>query len=138
MDQQQHQRMNEATGQFAGALTESVRTISERGASAQERGAHLAEDFLNGMINNLRTQVEQNRQVTQQLADHQQRQQEAAQTLTQESVNAYMDFVNSMFSFYQGGVKQAQRSAGEAAEGGGREELRNIVRESVQRSEGGS
>ena len=53
-----------------------------------------------------------------------------------------MDFVNSMFSFYQGGVQQAQRqteqaqrSAGEAGGGSG-EELGNIVRESVQRSRG--
>jgi hypothetical protein len=44
----------------------------------------------------------------------QQKQQEASQALTQETVNAYMDFLNSMFSF-------AQRST-QAAQGGPREE----------------
>jgi len=39
------------------------------------------------------------------------RQREATQALTQESVGAYMDFVNSMFSYYQGTVEQAGRQA---------------------------
>ena len=46
--------------------------------------------------------------MTQQLADQQQRAQEAGRTLTQESVGAYMDFVNSMFSFWQGSVEVAR------------------------------
>ncbi len=45
----------------------------------------------------------------QQLADQQQRAAEAGQTLTRESVDAYMDFVNSMFTFWQGSVEQARR-----------------------------
>jgi hypothetical protein len=50
----------------------------------------------------------------QQLADQQQRATEAGQTLTRESVEAYMDFVNSMFSFYQGTVEGTQRGTREA------------------------
>jgi hypothetical protein len=46
------------------------------------------------VVENLRSQAEENRQVTQQLADQQQRQADAAQTLTRESVDAYMDFLN--------------------------------------------
>jgi hypothetical protein len=41
-----------------------------------------------------------------QLSDQQQRAQEAGKQLTQESVNAYIDFVNSLFSFYQGSAAQ--------------------------------
>jgi hypothetical protein len=71
------------------------------------------------VLNNLHAQAEENRQVTQQLADQQQRAAEAGQQLTQESVNAYMNFVNSMFSFAQqgpeaarGGTERAAREAG--------------------------
>ncbi len=32
-------------------------------------------------------------------------------TTWQESVGAYMDFMNSMFSFYQQGIEQANRQA---------------------------
>ena len=112
-DQQSQQRINEAAEQFTDALVESYKTVTERGASAQEQGAQLTEDFFNRVVENLRTQAEESRQATQQLADQQQRQVEAAQTLTRESVDAYMDFMNSMFSWWQGGVQTAERGARE-------------------------
>ena len=49
--------------------------------------------------------------MTQELQGQQERQREAMQALTQESVGAYMDFVNSTFSYYQGAVEQAGRQA---------------------------
>jgi Na+/phosphate symporter len=112
-DQQSQQWINEAAEQFTDALVESFKTVTERGASAQEQGAQLTEDFFNRVVENLRTQAEESRQATQQLADQQQRQAEAAQTLTRESVEAYMDFMNSMFSWWQGGVQTAERGARE-------------------------
>ena len=62
------------------------------------------------MINNLRTQAENNRALAEDLIEQQRKQQEASQALTQESVNAHMDFLNSMFSYYQGSLDEAQRS----------------------------
>ncbi len=109
MDQQEQQRLNQAADEFTNALVESFRTVADRGVSAQEQGAQLTEDFFNRVIENLRSQAEDTRQMTQQLADQQQRGADAAQTLTQESVGAYMDFMNSMFSFYQGSAEQARR-----------------------------
>jgi hypothetical protein len=47
------------------------------------------------------------------LADQQQRQAEAVETLTRESVEAYMDFMDSMFSWWQGGIQTAERGARE-------------------------
>jgi light-regulated signal transduction histidine kinase (bacteriophytochrome) len=102
-DQQSQQRINEAADQLTDALVQSYKTVAERGVSAQEGSAQVTEVFFNQTINNLRAQAEENRQATQQLADQQQRQAEAAQTLTKESVGAYMQFMDSMFSFWQGG-----------------------------------
>ena len=113
MDQQSQQRINEAAEQFTDALVQSYKTVTERGASAQEQGAQLTEDFFNRVVENLRIQAEQNRQATQQLADQQQRQADAAQTLTRESVDAYMNFVNSMFSYWQGVAQTGERGARE-------------------------
>jgi hypothetical protein len=112
-DQQSQQRINEAADQFTDALVQSYKTVAERGASAQERGAQVTEVFFNQTINNLRAQAEENRQATEQLADQQQRQAEAAQTLTKESVGAYMEFMDSMFSFWQGGIQTAEQGARE-------------------------
>ena len=113
MDQQQQQRINEAAEQFTDALVQSYQVVAERAGSAQEQNAQLTEAFFNQTINNLRAQAEENRQASGQLADQQQRQADAAQTLTQESVGAYMAFVDSMFSYWQSGIQTAERGARE-------------------------
>src|SRR5215210_8766212 len=112
-DQQSQQRINEAAEKFTDALMQSYKTVAERGASAQERNTQLTEVFFNQTINYLRGQAEENRKVSEQLADQQQRQADAAQTLTRESVDAYMYFMDSMFSWWQGGVQTAERGARE-------------------------
>ena len=115
MDQQQQQKVNEAAAQFTDALVQSYKAVAERGVSAQEQGAQVTEVFFNQTINNLRAQAEENRQATQQLADQQQRRQEAGQQIAQESVGAYMAFMDSMFSYWQGGIQTAERSTEESA-----------------------
>jgi uncharacterized protein YdiU (UPF0061 family) len=113
-DQREQQRINEAADAFTSALVESYRTVADRGVQAQEQNTQFTKDFFNRVINNLHTQAEDNRQTTQQLADQQQRGAEATQTLTQESVDAYLDFVNSTFSFWQGGIQAEKKGAAEA------------------------
>jgi predicted RNA polymerase sigma factor len=112
-DQQQQTRVNEAAEKFTDALVQSYKVVTDRGASPQEQNAQLTEVFVNQTINSLRTQAEQNRQATQRLAEQQQRQADAANTLTRESVDAYMHFMDSMFSWWQGGVQTAERGARE-------------------------
>src|SRR5947209_6629218 len=99
-EEQQQQRVNQAAEQLADAIRESYQTLAERGTSAQELNAQLTQDFFNKVLENLGTQAEETRQMGQQLAEQQQRATEAGRTLTQESASAYMDFMNSMFSFY--------------------------------------
>ena len=111
MDEQQQRQINEAAEQFASAIRDSYQAVADRTVSAQQLNAELTQDFFNRVINNLRNEAESNRELTQELAGEQLRGAEATQLLTQESVNAYMDFVNSMFSFWQGNVAQAQRQA---------------------------
>jgi len=113
MDQQSQQRINEAAEQFTDALVQSYQVVAQRAGSAQEQNAQLTEAFFNQTINNLRAQAEENRQASGQLAEQQQRQADAAQTLTQESVGAYMAFVDSMFSYWQSGIQTAERGARE-------------------------
>ena len=112
-DQQQQQKVNEAAEQFTDALVQSYKTVAERGVSAQEGSTQVTEVFFNQTINNLHAQAEENRRAIQQLADQQQRQADAAQTITRESVDAYMDFMDSMFSWWQGGIQTAERGARE-------------------------
>jgi polyhydroxyalkanoate synthesis regulator phasin len=109
MDMKQQKQVNEAAEKFAEAIRESYQALADRSVSAQEINAQLTQEFFNGVINNLRSQAEGNRALTEDLIEQQRKQQEASQALTQESVNAYTEFLNSMFSYYRGSLDEAQR-----------------------------
>jgi hypothetical protein len=113
MDERQQKQVNEAAEKFAEAIKESYQALADRSVSAQDLNAQLTQDFFNGVINNLRTQAESNRALAEDLIEQQRKQQEASQALTQESVNAYTEFLNSMFSYYRGSLDEAQKSTGQ-------------------------
>jgi hypothetical protein len=112
MDDRQQRQVNEAAEKFAEAIRESFQAVSDRTVSAQQLNAELTQNFFNSVIENLRAQAEGNRALTQESVDQQEHQREAAQTMAQASVGSYMDFLNSMFSYYQGTVQQVQRQTG--------------------------
>jgi hypothetical protein len=112
-EEEAEQQANEVAKQFADAVRGSYQAVADRSVSAQELNAELTQQFFNTVIGNLRTQAEENRQMTQQLADQQQRQAEATRTIAQESVGAYMEFMDSMFSYWQGGLQTAEQGARE-------------------------
>jgi hypothetical protein len=114
MDNQQQQRMNRAAQEFTDALVAAYKTTSDSTVVAQQLGAQQIEYFFDGVINNLRTQGEGTLQLTQQLADQHQLARECAQDLAQMSTDNYMDFLDSMFSFYQGGTSRTQSRTEEA------------------------
>ena len=120
MDEQEQREVNEAERLYA---------------EAQALNAQLTQQFFTDVINNLRTQTEDNRAMTQELVDQQRRTQEAGQALTQESVGAYMDFVNSTFSFYQGSVQEEEGA--EVAERGTMETDTSTGGERVESQEAG-
>ncbi len=109
--QEQQQRLNEAAEQFADALVQSYQAVSELGVTTQERNVQLSEEFFNKVVSNLRTQADSNLQLSEQIADQQQRQVQAAQTFTQETVDAYMDFASSVFGFWHRGTQVAEIGA---------------------------
>ena len=119
MDDQQQQRVNQAAEEFANALRESYQTVASYGESTYDMNAQLTEQFFNSVVNNLQTQAEANRQTGEQLAEQAQRGQEASRQLTQESVQAYMDFVNSMFAFSQTGTQAAESGSQQADQAAG-------------------
>ena len=111
MEGQQAQKVNEAARQFAEALTESYEKVSDQSVSAQALNAELTQSFFNAVVSNLYRQAESNREMTQELIEQARRGQEVSQTLTQESVNAHMRFLDSMFFYYRQSMEEAERSA---------------------------
>jgi hypothetical protein len=108
MNDRQAQKVNEAARKFAEALMESYRAVAGRAVSTQELNAELTQQFFNAVISNLYNQAEGGREMAQQLADQQRRQMEATQALAQQSVNAHMGFLDSMFVYYQGLMRESE------------------------------
>jgi hypothetical protein len=111
MDSQQQQRMNREAQEFTDAVVAACKTTSESTVMAQQLGAQHIEYFFTTVIHNLRAQAEGTLHLTQQLATQQQLARKATQELTQLSTDNYMDFLDSVFSFYQGGTSRTQRRA---------------------------
>jgi hypothetical protein len=126
MDDQQRQRINGAAQEFADALVVAYRTTSDGTAAAQRLGAQQTEYFFNTVMDNLRAQAEGTSQVTRQLAAQQELAREATRELTRVSTDNYMDFLDSVFSFYRGGPSRTQRRA---------EETRRRVEDAEARAE---
>jgi hypothetical protein len=114
MDNQQQQMINKAAQEFTDALVASYRATSDRTVAAQELGAQQIEYFFNTVIDNLRVQADGASQVTRQLASQQQLAQKATQEFARVSTDNYMDLLDSVFSFYQGGASRTQRRIEEA------------------------
>jgi chromosome segregation ATPase len=114
MDDRQQQRINSAAQQFTDALVAAYRTASDNTVVAQQLGARQIEYFFDTVIDNLRTQAEGASQVTRQLAGQQRLAREVTRDLTQASTDNYMDLLDSVFAFYQGGTSRTRRRAEEA------------------------
>ena len=112
MNERQQRQIDEAAQKFAEAVRESFQAVAERSVLAQQLNAELTQSFFNSVIENLRSQTEGSRAMTEELIGQQERQRDAAQMMARESVDVYMDFINSMFSYYQGSMEQAQRRTG--------------------------
>jgi hypothetical protein len=127
VDPRREQAVNEAAERFADTLAESYRIVYEQAAEAQARRGRLAQDFSKRVLDHLREQAESGRTASEQLTDQARRQQEAGRELAQESVNAYVAFLDTAFAQYREGT---QRVAGSAQEGArvGAQATANVTR----------
>jgi len=110
MDQKQQKQVNEAAEKFAEAIKGSYQAVADRSTSARDLNAQLTQSFFDGVMENLKAQSEGNRALAEDLIEQQKKQREASRALAQESANAYADFLNSMFSYYQGNLDRARNA----------------------------
>ena len=114
MDDQQQQMMNRAAQEFTDALVAAYRTASDNTAVAQQLGAQQLEYFFDAVMGNLRAQAGGASQMARQLAGQQRLARETTRDLARVSTDNYMDLLDSVFAFYQGGASRTQRRAEEA------------------------
>ena len=87
---------------------EALQTLVESAMAAQERNNRFAQSVFESGIEALKSQVGITRTLMQELGQQGQKQQDAFQALAQQSVEAYMSFFRSPFSFYQQALDAAE------------------------------
>jgi hypothetical protein len=91
------------------------RAVADGAVVVQERNAKFAQSVFESGIETLRGQAETNRAVMESLAEETGRQQDALRTMVQESVGAYMDFLNSAFFYSERRMEVTEEAAQEGA-----------------------
>lgn len=107
MDDKQMKKVNEAAEKFAEAVRESYETMGNRSKEAQEQSTKMTQNFFESVIQQLDRQSKSGEQISKEMMEQTRKQQEAFQSLSQESANLYMEFLNSMLSYYQGGESKS-------------------------------
>jgi hypothetical protein len=83
----------------------------ERTVEAQDRNMRYAQSVVESGTELLKNNMEASRQLAQTLIEQSQKQQEAFQSLAHATLESYMDFFTSPFSYYQQGVETAKSIA---------------------------
>ena len=105
--------MSEASERMAEAARDSFRAVADGAVAVQERNAKFAQKVFESSIETLRGQAETNRAVMENFAEGTGRQQDALRTMVQELVGAYMNFLNSVFFYFQRGLEVTEEAARE-------------------------
>ena len=101
---------NEAARKMAEAIVESQRALASVSVETQERQAELTRSFFESVVSNLREQAKDNTVGSRELAEQVFKSQETGWLLAQESMEAQVDFLDSIFSYYQENSRAAQRA----------------------------
>jgi hypothetical protein len=102
-------KANKAAERLAETTRDSYQTVLDHAVGLQERNVRFAQGLVDSSIKELRYQAESNRALTQELVERAEKQRDAFQTLTQESVDAYMDLVYAPYSYYKEGLEAAKK-----------------------------
>ena len=108
MDKENFDRINEAAGRMTEAVRGSYEALAERAVAVGESNVRLAQNLFMDSIHALRAQAQSNIAVAETLAEQAQRQQEALQDVSLESVLAYSGFLDSMCSYYAGVMEDGE------------------------------
>jgi len=94
----------------------AFQALVEKAIEAQERNTKYAEGVFENGVEVLKSQAENARKMMQELGQQTQKQQEAFQALMHESVNAYLDFFRTPFSYYQLALEAYETAAKQTLE----------------------
>jgi methyl-accepting chemotaxis protein len=103
------EKANRVAERLAETTGDSYKTVIDHVVGLQERNVRFAQGLVGDSIKELRSQVESNRAMTQELVERAEKQREAFQSLIEESVEAYMDLAYVPLSYYKESLEAARK-----------------------------
>jgi methyl-accepting chemotaxis protein len=103
------EKANRAAERLAATTRDSFGTILDHAVGVQERNVLFAQGLVDDSIEELRSQAESNRAMTQEIVERAEKQREAFQALLEESVDAYVDLLYTPFAYYREGLEAASK-----------------------------
>jgi hypothetical protein len=103
------EKANRAAERLAETTRDSFGTILDHAVGVQERNVRFAQGLVDDSIKELRSQVESNQAMTQEIVERAEKQRDALQALLEESVDAYVDLLYAPFSYYKEGLEAASK-----------------------------
>jgi hypothetical protein len=104
-------KMSEAALNIVRVVRDANQAIANNVVAAQERNVKYTQSVLINGLEVLKSQMDSNRNLAQQLLEMSQRQQEAWQTLAQESIDAYIDLLRAPYTSYKQAVEFAESAS---------------------------
>lgn len=103
------QKANKAVEEFAESTKGSYQTVIEHAVGLGERNVRFARGVIESYAKEVGQQAESNRALVEEFVDRAEKQRGAVQSVVEESVDAYMDFVFAPFSYYKEGLEAARK-----------------------------
>ncbi len=101
MNDRDTSRIDEIAEELTEAAQESYKAAVARAFAVRESNMRLGQSFFEDWVDTLQDQAELNRLTIQSLAQLAQKQREAFQELSRESLDAYDGFLDSLSSYYK-------------------------------------
>lgn len=104
-------KMSEAALNIVRTVRDANQAIANNIVAAQDRNVKYTQSVLVNGLEVLKSQMDSNRTLGQQMLEMSQRQQEAWQTIAQETVDAYIDMLRAPYTSYKQAVEFAENAS---------------------------
>ncbi|HZC76729.1 MAG TPA: hypothetical protein VE258_03220 [Ktedonobacterales bacterium] len=102
--------MNVAALEYAKSLRDMYTKVADAAIMAQARNLAFAQSVFERGVEELKTQNDTAREVAQAVTQQAQKQRSAFETLTQQSVDTYRDYLQGVLSFYEKGLETVRQT----------------------------
>jgi hypothetical protein len=102
--------VNVAALEYAKSLRDMYTKVADAAIMAQARNLAFAQSVFERSVEEMKTQNDTAREVAQAVTQQAQKQRSAFETLTQQSVDTYRDYLQGVLSFYDRGLETVRQT----------------------------